>query len=260
LREMASVVPVRGMLCDELRSDAAPSLRLQAQLPPLLSVIAGAVDLLGYFLLGHIFAAHITGNLVLVAASLVHDGPWSPAQVLTIPVFIVALVTVWGYARVSGARELRLTYHLVVIQFCLLFIVFASAVAFHPSAHPRSRITLVTAMLMVSAMATQYALFPLAMPKTVPTGVMTGNLIRVVLSLIDTVSKGSPLIKNEAEQVRTSLPLLIGFLVGCILAAAAISTLGDWALLVPVLLGAVAIILVAANNGSPTLRESINRT
>jgi hypothetical protein len=38
--------------------------RLRYQLPPLLSVIAGMVDLIGFLTLGNILTAHITGNLV----------------------------------------------------------------------------------------------------------------------------------------------------------------------------------------------------
>ena len=49
--------------------DAVELSRLEARLPPFLSVIAGMVDLTGFFTLGHIFTAHITGNLVVAAAA-----------------------------------------------------------------------------------------------------------------------------------------------------------------------------------------------
>jgi hypothetical protein len=50
--------------------DAAELSRLEARLPPLLSVIAGMVDFTGFFTLGHIFTAHVTGNIVLATLLL----------------------------------------------------------------------------------------------------------------------------------------------------------------------------------------------
>jgi uncharacterized membrane protein YoaK (UPF0700 family) len=70
--------------------DASALSRSQKQLPTLLSVIAGMVDLIGFLTLGNIFTAHITGNLVVFAAVLVRGGALNLAQALAIPVFILA--------------------------------------------------------------------------------------------------------------------------------------------------------------------------
>src|SRR6516165_6333225 len=43
--------------------------RLREHLTPLLSVIAGMVDLIGFFTLGNIFTAHVTGNVVVASAA-----------------------------------------------------------------------------------------------------------------------------------------------------------------------------------------------
>jgi hypothetical protein len=48
---------------------------LEGLLPALFSVVARMVDLIGFFTLGHIFTARITGNLVLAAAAAVRGGP-----------------------------------------------------------------------------------------------------------------------------------------------------------------------------------------
>ena len=60
-------------------------------LTAILSVTAGAVDAIGFLALGGLFTAHITGNLVLVAAALVRGGPVNVAQALAIPVFMFAV-------------------------------------------------------------------------------------------------------------------------------------------------------------------------
>ena len=63
--------------------EAAMLLQMEERLPPMLSVIAGMVDLTGFFMLGNIFTAHITGNLVVASALVVRGGPLNPAAVHT---------------------------------------------------------------------------------------------------------------------------------------------------------------------------------
>src|SRR5467141_461019 len=102
-------------------SDDAQALsRFHEWLPTLLSVIAGMVDLTGFLTLGNIFTAHITGNIVLVAALVVRGGRMNPAQILAIPVFIVAVAATWLLAKASSRRGPGLLRLLLSIHFLLL--------------------------------------------------------------------------------------------------------------------------------------------
>jgi uncharacterized membrane protein YgaE (UPF0421/DUF939 family) len=51
------------------------------------------------------------------------------------------------------------------------------------------------------------------------------------------------LVKGAAERLKRSLQLLFGFLVGCAVAAVAVSLLGDWAWSLPLVLAGVAVAL-----------------
>ena len=225
-------------------SDEALALsRLEARLPPLLSVIAGMVDLTGFFTLGNIFTAHVTGNLVVIAAEAVRRGPLNLAQTLSVPVFILAVAAVWLLDRASGRRGPALTRLLLLVQFLLLTGILILSVITKPSANPHGLMAGIAVMMAVSAMACQFALFRLALPGGISTAVMTGNLTNTVLALMDMLSHGRSLVTADAARLKRSLRLLLGFLVGCIVAAAAISLLADWAWALPVALAAVAVAL-----------------
>ena len=217
--------------------------RLQRRLPPLLSVVAGMVDLIGFLGLGNLFTAHITGNLVVIAALVVRGGPINLAQVLAIPVFILAVAAIWLLARASGRRGPSLARLLLLIQFLLLSCVLIFSVITEPSANPHGPMAGIAAMIAVSAMACQFALLRLALPVAPSTAVMTGNLTNAVLSLMDMLSRTQPLMASDAARLRGSLHLLIGFFGGCVVAAVAVSLLGDWAWAFPVALAGVAVAL-----------------
>jgi uncharacterized membrane protein YoaK (UPF0700 family) len=201
------------------------------------------VDLTGFFTLGNIFTAHVTGNLVVIAAEAVRGGPLNLAQTLSVPVFILAVAAVWLLARASGRRGPALTRLLLLVQFLLLTGILILSVITKPSANPHGLMAGIAVMMAVSAMACQFALFRLALPGGISTAVMTGNLTNTVLALMDMLSHGRSLMTADAGRLKRSLLLLFGFLVGCIVAAVAVSLLADWAWSLPVALAAVAVAL-----------------
>ena len=211
-------------------------------LPTLLSVIAGMVDLIGFLNLG-IFTAHITGNIVIIGALVVRHSRVNPAQILAIPVFILAVAATWLIARASGRRGTELTRLLLFIQFLLIACLLVFSVVTKPLADPHGLMATVGAMIAVTAMGCQFALLRLALPAAPSTAVMTGNLTNAVLALLDSTSQMQPLIESNAKRLRVSLHLLIGFFAGCVVAAAAVMYLGDWAWSLPAALAAVAIAL-----------------
>jgi uncharacterized membrane protein YoaK (UPF0700 family) len=99
----------------------------------------------------------------------------------------------------------------------------------------------IAAMIAVSAMACQYATLRLALPKVVSTAVMTGNLTNAVLSLMEVSKSRGALNDANADHLRQSLRLLVGFLTGCLVAAVAVCFLDDLAWSLPAALAALAI-------------------
>ena len=222
-------------------SDDLPDLgRLEGWLPPLLSVVAGSVDVIGLLSL-KLFTAHITGNIVVIAALLVRGGPPNVAQILAVPVFIVAVAGVWLIARASNRRGPALAQPLLVVQFLLLSFVLIFSAIFSPAANPNGLMPVIAAMMAVSAMACQFALLRLAVPGAPSTAVMTGNLTNATLSLLDSLSRSGPLAEGANERLKRTGKLLLGFFAGCVAGAAAVSLLGEWAWSLPVVLAGAAV-------------------
>jgi len=211
------------------------------RLPPLLSVIAGMVDVIGYLSLGGLFTAHVTGNLVVIAALLVRGGTPNMTQILAVPVFIVAVAGVWLIAEAIDTRGPALARPLLLVHFLLLSCVLLFSVIQDPVAHPQGLMAGIAAMIAVSAMACQFALLRLAVPGAPSTAVMTGNLTNTVLSLLDTLARSHPLTDGADDRVKKTSKLLLGFFAGCVAGAAAVSLLRDWAWSLPVVFAAAAV-------------------
>jgi uncharacterized membrane protein YoaK (UPF0700 family) len=202
------------------------------------------VDVIGFVNL-KLFTAHITGNLVVIAALLVRGGPPNLAQVLAVPMFILAVAAIWLIAKASHRRGPALARPLLLVQSLLLTCVLIISVIYDPAANPRGVVAGLAAMIAVSAMACQFALLRLVLPVAPSTAVMTGNLTNTVLLLLDTLPRSEPLMEAPKERLRLQriLELLVGFCAGCIVGAAAVSRLGDWAWSLPVVLAGVAVVV-----------------
>lgn len=227
----------------EFPSGNIPDLALlQRRLPSVLSAIAGSVDVIGFVSL-KLFTAHITGNLVVIAAHLVSGELPTTDQVISVPVFMVAVAFVWVIARVFNRPGNSRVRVLLLVHLLLLTGVLVYSVITHPDANPRGPAADVAAMIAISAMACQYSLLWLAIPAAPSTAVMSFNITKTILSLLDSLEH-SDRGHSARKQLRISLELLLPFFAGCLAGAAAVSKLGDWAWSLPVLLAAAALLLV----------------
>jgi Protein of unknown function (DUF1275) len=90
---------------------------LQLSLLIVLSVIAGSTDTIGFLELDGLFTAHITGNLIVLAAHFLNGGDAQTAKILSVPVFILTI----NAAVVLAAVGLSVRSCCWSSHFCLRF-------------------------------------------------------------------------------------------------------------------------------------------
>jgi uncharacterized membrane protein YoaK (UPF0700 family) len=215
----------------------------KAWLIALLSATAGAVDVIGFQRLG-LFTAHITGNVVVVAAEAVSGGPPRRLQILAIPVFMFAVAGTWGIARTLGRRGAAIVKPLLVVQCLLIGGVLLTSVIGRDDANHAGAVPGVAAMLAVSAMACQFAMLHVALPGVPSTGVMTGNLTQIVLSALAVASARQ---SNHGARVQLAAAgrSFVGFFFGCATGALAVIWLERWAWSLPVGMAVLAVLTPA---------------
>lgn len=216
----------------------------------MLSVIAGSVDVIGFLGLATLFIAHITGNLVILAARYAAGEHAPAAHLLSVPVFIIALMA----ARLLAARldrsGIATLRPLLLLQFLLLFGFLAICIGIGSIVDPNAAITIVAAMLGVSAMAVQNALVQISLKDAPTTAVMTTNLTRFVLDLGEAWFGPDPggRAKAVARARRTGIAI-IGFVVGAGLGAWCQAHFGLWSLTVPTSLALAALAITYRSDG-----------
>ena len=203
-------------------------------LPSVLGFTAGAVDAISFLGLGGLFAAHVTGNLVILAAHLVNGGTAPVAHILSVPVFTAALVLtrlLVGGLEALGFATLR---PLLALQALLLVGVFVLAMSACAPLAPTAPRAVTAGMLAVAAMAVQNALVQISLAGAPSTAVMTTNITRFTMDL------GAVLLGRDSNEVASARrrawrtgPAIAGFVVGCALGAAGEAIYGLWSLALP---------------------------
>jgi uncharacterized membrane protein YoaK (UPF0700 family) len=211
-------------------------------LPTVLSIIAGSVDAIGFLGLGGLFTAHVTGNLVILAAHLVSGSGAPVAPMLSVPVFVATL----GLTRLlAGALE-RIGFPslraLLLLQLLLLVGFLVLCVSAGPRIDPDATKAILGGMLGVSAMAVQNALVQISLQGAPSTAVMTTNITRFTMDVVDVMlGRMSADVTKAHDRAMRTLPAIVGFAVGCGLGATCEAAIGLWSLALPAGLALVAV-------------------
>jgi uncharacterized membrane protein YoaK (UPF0700 family) len=213
-------------------------------LPGVLSVIAGSVDVICFLGLGGLFAAHITGNLVVLAAHIATGRATALAPILSVPVFIASL----GLTRLL-AVGLRETRHgtlrpLLGLQLALLVSFLAVLIAAGSGLDPAAPIAVVAGMLGVAAMAVQNALVQISMGGAPATAVMTTDITKFMMDIVVMLfRRDSSEVAHARSRASHTWPAIVGFTIGCGLGAVLEAAIGYWSLALPTGLGLLALAL-----------------
>jgi uncharacterized membrane protein YoaK (UPF0700 family) len=211
-------------------------------LPFVLSVIAGSTDTIGFLSLNGLFTAHITGNLVVLAAHVIDGNPAILSYMLAVPMFMLVLLVTRLFASRLERSDAAALRPLLLLELLLLIAFLVCCVAAGPRPDSKSGIAVIAGMSGVEAMAVQTALVQISLTKTASTAVMTTNVAHFMLALGEVLAGGEQALVASARRRMVHLfPILVGFVVGCALGAAAQAAYASWSVGLPAVLGLLAL-------------------
>src|SRR5271170_4021917 len=199
-----------------------------------LAFVAGFVDTCGFVALFFLFSAHVTGNFVVLAASLVQPHAGVVAKLLALPVFILAVAGTRFYVlRVAGTH--RAERHLLFMELLFLGLFLAAGLAAWPVVDADAPLAILAGMLAVVAMGVQNAASRTVFAAWSPTTVMTGNVTQVVMDCVDYASSRDAQVRAAARARFAKFgPPVLGFAAGAVGGAVLFGIVGFWCLLLPV--------------------------
>jgi uncharacterized membrane protein YoaK (UPF0700 family) len=223
--------------------------------PALLSFAAGYVDACTFFALFGLFVAQVTGSFVIAGAQLVTHDDGFLVKVLAIPVFFLAGVLTTIAAELLRRRGHSALVWTLALECALLtaFVVLGLAVPIEPN--PNAALTLIAALLGLSAMGVQSALVRRLMPGTASTNVMTTNTTLIAIDTGELLLGWHGRRKQDASaaeqfcaargRLSGLVPIALGFLSGTVAGAFGYVLFGLWCLVL-ILAALLALIVWAA--------------
>ncbi len=208
----------------------------------ILSYIAGFADTATFTHLSGLFSSHVTGNFVLLAATIGHStGELGVLKLLAFPVFVIAVsgATLIHDWRSAGDQDTALHRGLSFTASALLLC--ASTIAFFYGSRQGAftQADAAAGMIAVMAMGIQNAIHRFAAPLGPATTVMTGNVTQLTMMATRLLTRGRPS-GGKAPLPPFSLGGLAGlaaaFALGCLSSALATLAAGLVSLAIPGLL------------------------
>ena len=231
----------------EARAVRIPSVdesRYTKVLPFVLALLAGSVDVIAFLGLDGLFVAHITGNLVILAAHVVAGAGAPLALMISVPVFVAALALTRLLAAALERVGVEPLAPLLLLQLALLCACASISVAAGPRVEPSAPTMVIAGMLGVCAMAVQNALVRIGLAGAPSTAVLTTNITLLTMDLGEMLlGRNAGRIVKARDRVRNTWPVIAGFLIGCVLGAGCEAALGLRSLLLPTTLALIALAL-----------------
>jgi len=224
-------------------------------LPFVLSLIAGSTDIIGFLGLNGLFTAHITGNLVILAARVIAGDPTVFSYMLSVPIFMLMLFLTRILAGGLQRSGLPTLWPLLLLQEILLAAFFLICVIASPWPSMDATPAVIAGMFAVAAMAVQNALVQVSLKSSPTTAVMTTNVTHFLLDLGELLVGSDPDEVGKARhRAAHTLPVIVGFTLGCGFGAACYPLAGLWSTAVP-----TALALLAFAEGLSKSRQSLAR-
>jgi uncharacterized membrane protein YoaK (UPF0700 family) len=212
-------------------------------IPALLSLNGGFVDTVGFLGLQGLFTAHVTGNFVTLAATLVSGTHGVIAKLLALPEFIVVVIVARLLGAALRARGLPALRLLLVAKVTFLLAFFVLAVALGPFPDSDAPAALLAGFAGIAGMAVQNAVQRVHYSSLPPTTLMTGNTTQAALDAVDLLHGGDGDLTTTRARFGRTVQSIAWFAGGCALAAVLYYWIGFWSLAVPVAVGATTAIL-----------------
>jgi uncharacterized membrane protein YoaK (UPF0700 family) len=210
----------------------------------ILSSVAGYVDAAGFLGLFGLFTAHVTGELVAAGTTFASRGNSGVSlRLATIPVFIVSVAVTVLVARGTRRHGHRPLTALLALMTLALAVFCATGVVLRPQLETADQWKVVlTGAVGVFAMGIQNTLMRDLLSGLGPTTLMTGNLTRLTIDLVEMAipehefepqdEASSRRSATRRRLIQSATPVL-AFVLGTALGGTAITMFGFWSIALP---------------------------
>lgn len=199
---------------------------------PGLAFVAGFVDTCGFVALFGLFTAHVTGNFVVIGATLVEFRPGLLTKLLALPTFVIVVALTYlalGARASAGKPSGRAT---LIVQASLLTAFMIAGLFAAPIADGDAPLAMATGLIGVAAMAVQNAAARGPFKNVTATTVMTGNTTQLVMDMVDLLRRR----RDPVTEARfhKNWPVVLAFGLGAIGGALGIAQAGFACILLPI--------------------------